>query len=155
MQKKTSETLYYHRFSQLFDYSALFMLPIALFITLFSKDIITLLYTNTYELATSVLMIHIWAAIFVFFNNIQWKWYILKNLQKLALIRISIATIINILLNIYLIPIYGISGAAISTLVSFAFAGYLGNILFGDQTRKIFLLQSRALFLINILRRFK
>lgn len=126
------------------------MLPTSIFITYFSDDIIFILYRDSYSLASSVLMIHIWAAVFVFFNNIQWKWYITENLQHLALIRITFATIINITLNLYLIPIYGINGAALSTLASFIVAGYLGNLLLGKKTMKIFKIQTKAIFLLKI-----
>jgi len=124
------------------------MLPTALFITYFSDFIIDVIYTDAFSMAASVLAIHIWAAVFVFFNNIQMKWYITEDLQKLALIRVAIATAINVLLNIFLIPIYGINGAAFSTLIAFAFSGYLGNIFLSDKTRKIFILQTKSLLVI-------
>lgn len=145
--KKISEELYYKRFEQLFTLSVLIMLPTSIFITLFADDIIFILYTDSYSLASSVLMIHIWAAVFIFFNNIQWKWYVTENLQHLALVRITFATLINVALNLYIIPIYGINGAAISTLVSFIFAGYLGNLLLGENTMRIFIAQTKALLL--------
>ena len=148
--KKRSQKLYYDRIGYLFDFSVLLMLPAALIITLFAEDIIVLLYGDQYLPAIAVVFIHIWAAVFVFFNNIQWKWYITEGLQKIALIRISIATVINIVLNFLLIPHYGISGAAISTLVSFAFAGYFGNAFFG-KTVKLFVLQTSSLLIVPAL----
>ncbi len=150
--KKTSEELYYKRFEQLLSFSVIVMLPISFLITFFSKNIINLLYTDTFSLASSVLAIHIWAVVFVFFNTIQSKWYITENLQKLGLIRIMISSLLNIGLNLYLIPLYGISGAAIATLVSFMFAGYFGNVLFGKKTIKLFIYQTKAIFFLSLLK---
>ena len=45
--------------------------------------------------------------------------------QKIYLNIILIATIINIILNLVLVPVYGINGAALSTMVSMAFAHLL------------------------------
>lgn len=153
--KKIDEKLYYKRFEKLFDFSVLFMLPTALLITFFADFIIDAIYTDTFSMAASVLAIHIWAAVFVFFNNIQMKWYITEDLQKLALIRIAIATALNIVLNIFLIPLYGINGAAFSTLIAFAFSGYLGNFFLSNKTRQIFIIQTKALLVIPQLIKFK
>ena len=148
--KKTDESLYYKHFEQLFNFSVLFMFPVALFVTFYSDNIINILYTDSFIVAASVLPILIWASVFVFFNNIQAKWYITEHLQKLILIRIIFATFVNIVLNLYLIPRYGIIGAAYSTLISYTISGYFGNLFFGRITLKLFKLQSSALMVFPI-----
>jgi Na+-driven multidrug efflux pump len=64
--------------------------------------------------------------------------------------RVFFGLIINVFLNFYLIPSYGITGAAMATLVSQFIASYLGNTLVGS-TRKIFYVQSRVLLFINFM----
>jgi O-antigen/teichoic acid export membrane protein len=49
-------------------------------------------------------------------------------------------------LNFVLIPIYGIIGSAIVTIITVAFAGFLANV-FIPTYRPIFRLQLKALFL--------
>ena len=50
------------------------------------------------------------------------KWMVIENYTKLSLMRNISGLFINVLLNIVLIPKLGITGAAISTVISVAFA---------------------------------
>jgi len=56
--------------------------------------------------------------------------------------------IINIALNIILIPIYGIKGAAIATLISYTAATFF--ILFIPKTRKQIGMMIKSIFFINL-----
>ena len=64
--KKQSEELYYARLQKLYDLMVWMAIAIALPMTFLSDWIINLLYGEQYSQAGSVLMIHIWAGIFVF-----------------------------------------------------------------------------------------
>jgi len=54
------------------------------------------------------------------------------------MINYSIGAVINVILNIILIKKYGINGAAISTIISYGYAAYLGLAIF-DKTRQSFI----------------
>lgn len=91
-----------------------------LFLVLFSEFILGLFGQN-YLVAKQALIILIFAQ---FFNSISGPGAIYLNMTKRqgVLNRILLTgLIINIALNFYLIPNYGISGAAIATLISFVF----------------------------------
>lgn len=60
------------------------------------------------------------------------------------MINSAIGAIANIVLNMYLIPIYGINGAAMATLISYAFAYYFAYAI-PKATRKIFIEQNKSL----------
>ena len=144
--KKQSERLYYARLQKLYDVMVWTAIAIALPITFSSDWIIDLLYGAQYNQSGVVLMIHIWAGVFVFLGVVSSSWFIAENLQKYAFYRTLAGAVINIILNYILIPIYGIYGAAFATLVSQAVASYLFNMT-NKKLRYTFLLQTNAILL--------
>ena len=79
---------------------------------------------------------------------VKGKWMVIENFTKLSLIRNVLGLLINVFLNLYLIPKYGIIGAALSTMMSLAFASYF-FFLIVKKTRKIFYLQTKSIFYSN------
>ncbi len=144
--KKKSEELYYARLQKLYDLMVWLAIAIALPMTFLSDWIVNLLFGSEYSQAGAVLMIHIWAGIFVFLSVASGKFIVNENLTKQALYRNLIGSIINIILNINFINVYGIVGAAWSTLISYMFAGFLYD-LFNQQLKKTFYLKLNALLI--------
>ena len=68
--------------------------------------------------------------------------------MNLSLKRTLISAVVNIILNIILIPLYSSIGAAISTVVSYAFSAFLANII-NDKSRRIFFLQAESIFFVR------
>ena len=62
-------------------------------------------------------------------------WLKSSNLGKVLLIRNTFSFILNILLNLYFIPKYGILGAAISTTISNYFGIFIVNFLWSKEAR--------------------
>ncbi len=142
--KKTSEKLYYDRLQKLYFLMVWMAVAIAVPMTFLSHWIVEFLYGAQYDQAANVLMIHIWAAVFVFLLSASGKWYILENYTKLALYRNIIGAIVNIILNYYLIPIYGIMGAAVATLISYAIAGFFYDFI-NKCTRETFYIKLNSI----------
>ena len=74
--------------------------------------------------------IHIWASIFIFWGQILSKWLVNERLLVFSPIRHGVGAVINITLNLFLIPVYGGIGAAIATVISYAVASYLACFLY-------------------------
>jgi O-antigen/teichoic acid export membrane protein len=142
--KKISQQLYYSRIQKLYDLMAWMAIAIAIPMTFLSDFLINVLYGSEYKEAAGVLIIHIWSAVFIFLGVASSKWFIAEGLQKYTFYRTLAGGILNVLLNLILIPKYGIYGAAIATLTSQILASYLFNII-SKKTRITFLLQSKAL----------
>ena len=126
--KKESEELYYDRLQKLYDLMVWMAIAIALPMTFLSDWIVDFLYGNAYMKAGSVLMIHIWAGIFVFLGVAFSSFLTSENLTKKAFYRTLLGATINVILNYVLIPIYGIIGAAIATLIGQFVANYVYDI---------------------------
>jgi O-antigen/teichoic acid export membrane protein len=147
--KKVSEELYYERLQRLYDLMVWMAVAIAIPMTFMSDWIVTFLYGEAYSKAGDVLMIHIWAGVFIALSTISGYWYINENFMQLALYRNLYGVIVNIGLNIWLIPIYGVIGAAIATLVSYAIAGYFFDFFF-EKTRKSFYQKTVAIVFYSL-----
>lgn len=146
--KQQSESLYRKRLQQLYNLMIWVSVSIAIPMTFLSNWIVNLLYGQVYNEAGSVLMIHIWTGIFVFVGVASSRCLTAENLQKISLYRTLIGCIINIVLNYILIPIMGIKGAAVATLISQAFAGYL-CLFFWRRTRYMFIAITKSIFFIS------
>ncbi|MBD2363127.1 flippase [Anabaena minutissima FACHB-250] len=147
--KEVSEELYYQRIKKLLRVLVLISIVVAVPISFLSERIITMLFGNSYATAGSILAIHIWASLFVFMGVGTSSWFIAEGLTHLSLRRTLIGAITNIFLNIFLIPAYAGVGAAIATVISYAFGSFLAN-AFYQKTRKIFMLQLISLLKFHL-----
>jgi len=144
--KKISEKLYYYRFQQLYKIMVILAILISFPISFFSNEIINILYGSQYNEASSVLKIHIWTSLFVFLGLVSSKWFIIEHIEKYSFYRTILGLLLNIILNIILIPIFKIKGAAIATLISQIFTAYIFDI-FTIKTRNMFFIKTKALLL--------
>jgi polysaccharide transporter, PST family len=143
MRVKDDPKLFYDRLSRLFSLMTLLAFSTGTIAALASRTIIRLLYSNSYSGAAPVLAVHVWASIFVFLGAAQAPWDFSKNMLKLASYRTLAGAVINVLMNLYLIPKYSAMGAAIATVVSYAISGVFAN-AFSPQTRPIFYMQIKS-----------
>jgi len=122
--KKNNQQLFIKRIKLLYFTVFWLAFVVALPVTFVSPWIIDLFYGSSYVQSAKVLQIHIWAGLFVALGVASSSWLLSENLQKLSLYRTLIGSIINVGLNIILIPSYGIEGAALATLISYAVATF-------------------------------
>lgn len=93
-------------------------LPILLLILIFPEQLIQILFGNQYALAENSLR---FLSIGMFFSalfTVSQRLISMIGKSKILLIDTLIISAINIFLNIFLIPKYGISGAAFATMIS-------------------------------------
>ncbi len=123
--KKKSIDIYKNRWQSLYDIMVWLSIIIILPISLFSKDIVNILFGIKYVQSSSVLSIYIWSSILVFSGVVGEKFLVAENIAKISLLKNIMGGIINIILNLWLIPKYGIIGAAWATVISYmvSFAG--------------------------------
>jgi len=142
--KAQEKSIYEKRLKRLFRllfYSALF---IALPMTFASDLVVNLLYGIQFHQSGNLLMIHIWAGLFVFTGVAMNRWFLVENLQKFTMVNTTIGAIINVLLNYFLIILIGVAGAAWATLISYAIASYFCLVLF-RRTRPNFIFLTKSL----------
>ena len=129
--------------------SLLFKLSILVifFIFALSKYITSILFGEIYmESVLTTILLSI-SLIFVFFGVANEHWYISKNLQKYYALNVFIGAITNIILNYFLIPSFGISGAAYSTILTYLLIIFLFDI-FNKKTRILLKLKYKSIISI-------
>ena len=142
--KETNEALYYRRIKQLLRLLTLLSVVITLPMTFLSEIIITSLFGKEYAEAGQILAIHIWASLFVFMGIGTSSWFVAEGLTHLSLYRTLVGAITNVLLNLYLIPAYSGTGAAIATVISYALSGFFVHAAH-TKTQRIFRIQINSL----------
>jgi O-antigen/teichoic acid export membrane protein len=145
--KKQGEARYYQRLQKLSGLMLLLALAGAIPMTFLSAWITDLLFGNAYQLAGSVLAIHIWSGLFVFLGLASGEWFIIEGLQKYYFYRTILGAFVNIGLNFIMIPKFGIIGAAWATVVAQLCSNILFNI-FNRKTRVIFFMQCKSILAI-------
>ena len=113
-----------------FDLSVVIAVAIALPTTLFSGSIIRLLYGNAYAGAVPILCALAWATLFAFMGGARQQYLITEGHMKFSLAATLAAALLNIVLNIFLIPRYEGFGAAIATLISYGLSAVFSSFFF-------------------------
>lgn len=147
--KKQNKKLYYSRLQRLYSLMIWMAIAIALPTTFLSDWLVVFLYGSQYSQAGTVLMIHIWAGVFVFVGVAFGRFLIIENYLMKSLYRTGLGAISNVILNLMLITKYGIVGAAISTLLAQFIANYFYDLL-DKNLRYNFILKTRAFYRFNI-----
>lgn len=145
--RRDDQERYKKRIQNLYDLMVYLSVPAAIVIT-FASPLIYKLYKPEYAYAAPVLSVHIWSGVFVFLGAASGQYLIAENFNKLTFIRTGFGAIINIGLNLVLIPKMGMMGAAIATLIAYASAAFF--ILAIPKVNKQGIMMLKSLFLISL-----
>jgi O-antigen/teichoic acid export membrane protein len=142
MHKKLSKSQFIKKLNLIYFLNLLIALSILIFFMLFGEWIILTLFGEGFKSSVEVLFIYSFGLVFVFFSANNNKLLMMDNLQKLMLGRNVFGLILNIILNIILIPKYGINGAAFATVLTEIFILFSYGL--NKKTRYIMYLQLRS-----------
>ena len=118
---------------------------LAFSVTFSAKFWIRVFYGEAYEPSAVILQIHIWAGVFIFLRTVLSKWLIAEDKYWFSLLSQVSGAVSNIVLNYFLIPIYGEIGAAIATIISYSITSFFILALF-KETRNMFFIFLRSMF---------
>ncbi|WP_411195517.1 flippase [Raoultella planticola] len=148
------EVSYHSKLQFLYDILVVISVCIAIVVTFFSDFIISFCYGPHYNEASYLIKIYAWVSVFYFLSSASGRWYINEGLQKYALNRNILGLFIGVVLNYYLIPIYGAAGSVYATLIAYSCAGYFFDFL-SKKTRIAFYQKSKSLWIPGALFRIK
>lgn len=118
----------------------LFLIGISSFIaivgTVFAKPILNLVFGIDFISAYKALQLYIWSGVGISIGTVIIQYLVAEKLSLVILYISIIGMVLNVTLNIILIPKYGIDGAALATLVSYT-VGPLTFLLFKAPRDKI------------------
>jgi O-antigen/teichoic acid export membrane protein len=142
---------YQKRLQNMYDLMVGISISIALVMSFASDLIYELFYKPEYWSGADILVIHIWAGVFVFLGTASSQYLVAEGYTHLSLLRTCFGAIVNIVLNIFWIPEYGIAGAAYATLIAYAGATFF--ILFIPSTRRQGFMMLKSLFLVSLIQK--
>lgn len=116
--KKYDSNLYENRIIQLYSIIIWISICVSLCFCIFAHYIILILYGRDYVNAEIPLRIITWYTCFSYLGVARNIWSVCENMQKYEKYFALAGAIANTILNLVLIPIYGISGAAVASLIT-------------------------------------
>ncbi len=146
--RKDDVERYQKRLTDLYDLMVMLSITIGLIMTFSSGLLYDIIYKPEFRGGSDVLIVHIWAGVFVFLGTASSQYLLAEGFTFIALLRTGLGAIVNIILNIFWIPKYGIIGAAYATLIAYAVATFF--ILLLPKTNKQGVLMLKSLFLISL-----
>jgi PST family polysaccharide transporter len=111
----------------------------------FGNIVVDTLFSEEFNGVYQILAVSIFSLLFVGMGVIRNSFLLIKNLTVYTLYFTSSGAIINLIMNYYLIPLYGGLGAAISTVVSYAFSAFVST-FFVKELRPLGMLMIRSVF---------
>lgn len=141
--RKADGAAFERRFQQLLDLLCMLGLGVAAFLTLFAQPIVTGFFGDAYRESASVLSVHVWASLFIAMRAAFSRWILIEGALMFSLLTQGVGALMNIALNMFLIPTHGVLGAAFATLVSYAAASFFSLALY-KKTRPVFMMMSKA-----------
>ncbi len=117
--KSLGDVRFYKRLQKFYNVMALVGYSIAVPVTVLSGWLVKIVYGQSYSKAGPMLMVLIWAGLFVNLGVARASFLTAMNWTKVYFITVLLGGIVNIALNLILIPKYGGLGASIATLVAY------------------------------------
>lgn len=117
--RKVSVQLFENRLSKLYTLMFWLAIIISLPISVFSTSIIKFLFGVDYLGAASVLVIYVWGGVGVFLTLAVSKYLLTENYTKIYFCITLVGALSNVLINLLVIPHYGLRGSAFATVFSY------------------------------------
>jgi O-antigen/teichoic acid export membrane protein len=127
---RTNADQAYRSFNLLARIFVVFGVPVGLVLAFAGSDLITLLFGEAYEGSSTAVTILAATATLTFFQQLFWYGMLAVYRERSALGVMAGGLVVNVVLNIALIPPYGIEGAAAALLITdVVIIGWLGTLL--------------------------
>lgn len=128
--REKSDALFYDRLQKYYNLMALIAYAIAVPVTFLAGWLVPALFGEAYSRAGTMLAILIWANVFIYLEVARSSFFTAMNWNKIYFVTLLLGAVINILLNLFLIPRYGGVGAATASLIAYWFAAHGSCFLF-------------------------
>lgn len=133
--RKENLVLYHQRLQNLYDLMTWLAIAVAIPMSFLGKDLLRLLFGVQYLESYGVLALYVWTSLFVFQGVARNRWIVAENLQIYGFWFSFCSAMSNIILNLVLIPLLGLMGAAVATILSQCATVIIFPLLF-EKTRE-------------------
>jgi O-antigen/teichoic acid export membrane protein len=143
--KEGCKEIYEYRMIQLYRLVLWLSVIAALILSYQGEYLIALIYGDEYYDASLVIGLLMWGGVLSSMGAVSSRYYNVEGMENKFAARTIFSALLNILLNYMLIPLYGIQGAAIATLISAFVANYLLD-FFDKDLRALLRIKHKAVF---------
>lgn len=132
-EKERNPELYEKRVVQLYSVITYLSLAQSIGMTVLAKPLVLFLYGAEYSKTASILAVAVWYNTFGHYGSVRNIWILAEGQQK-HLTAINVAgALSNVILNVFLIPVWGAVGAAIASV----FTQFFTNVIVGFVLKPI------------------
>ena len=135
---------FYQEILIFYRYIVFFSFFVIIVMYMLGSNLILFLYGPNYEMSSKIMFLVSISFLFESLATINGRYIWIHNLQIISLYRTLFGALLNIILNMLLIPEFGIRGAIYATLITL-FLSVIVFYLFFKNTRKLFYIQFIAL----------
>jgi PST family polysaccharide transporter len=128
--RNESDVLFEMKLRELYSLLMWGSIAIGIVVSIFNEEIIRIAFGERFGGAGQVFLIHIWSGIFVCIGLVNSVSLLSSNRLYQNFARTFLGALINVILNLVLIPRFGALGAAYATLIAYAFTAWLSMLFF-------------------------
>lgn len=150
-KENATRSVYRQRMQALYDLAALVGYTVIVPVSLLASPIVLILFGEAFADSAAILVVHIWAFLFVALGVVRSRWLVAENFTHFAMLAAILGAISNVGMNWFLIPGYEGVGAAWATLLSQVLSTYVSG-LFYQPIRSAFAQMTRSVLAIFRLR---
>jgi O-antigen/teichoic acid export membrane protein len=147
---ETDSQRYEHRLLQMMTLCVGIAYAFCIALTLFAGPALTTLFGTDFSDAAAPLRVHVWSNVFAILGVAQRSWILSRGLLWISLQNTILGAVVNLGLNIIVIPTYGAVGASWTTLASMIAATIIAMAI-RQTTRPLASIEMQALSLLAIL----
>ena len=134
----TNSKTFMKRLKYLSSFLLWFSIVLALIYSLFSEFIMDITFGEKYIKASQLIVYLIWSNVLIFFNSVWNRWMLIKNNTRITLSFALTTSILNIILNYFLINMYGVIGASIALISSLLLSYFIFYIVMDFKVIRLF-----------------
>ena len=139
----------FNYYTILSSYMTLLSYMIVLFFYIFHEELIQLTFGDDYEDSSRILVLLSLGLIPMFNAFLRSSYLTISGNQKIILYTTMFSAILNIILNYFMINIFGVQGAVYATVSTQILSLFVLNIAF-TETRVLFFIHAKSLSLIGV-----
>lgn len=143
--KAVSDALFFERLQKYYNLMALMAYAVAVPTMLFANWLVPMLFGAVYAKAGVMLAVLIWANVFTYLEIARSAFFNVMNWNRIYFVTLGLGAVMNVVLNLILIPRYGGLGAAIASCISYWFATHGACFLYKPLHKTGFML-TKAMF---------
>lgn len=132
LKKAGNEEHYKRRLEQLYSFIIWLCIFVSIAVCVLGSFVIRILYGDAYIGAASALRIAIWYETFAMIGTARGIWILCEDKNKYVKYYLGIGTVVNLALNYVMIPVWGINGAAIATLITQIVTSLIAPVMFRE-----------------------